>query len=95
MQADDSIQERRPSLVFICMKQRTCRLVNYDVPADQSERRKARQTLGPCQRNERVVEHEGDYCHRGPLKKAPRTWKKVSKNERLKEEMKPFRPQQY
>ena len=41
-------------------KKRTCRIVDFVIPAENSGKRKERQVSGPCQRTKNAVEHEGD-----------------------------------
>ena len=62
LQTDNLIPARRPDLVLID-KKKTCHLMDFAVPTDHSKnerKRKDRQILGPCQRTEKTVEHEGE-----------------------------------
>ena len=60
IQTDHLITARRPDLVLINKKKRTCHFVDFAVPADHRVRLKERQILGPGQRTEKTVEHEGE-----------------------------------
>ena len=76
---DHLIPARRPDLILINKKERTCQLVDFAGPADHrvklKENLKNGQISGPCQKTEKVMEYESESdtnCVVGALGTVPK-----------------------
>ena len=93
IQTDPLITARRPDLVLINKKKKLSyrRFCRPGRPRSKTEGNwKERQILGPGQKTEKTVEHEGESCTNSnwcPGERSPKVWKRAWANWKLKEEL--------
>ena len=102
IQTDHLIPARRPDLVVINKKERTCHLIDFAVPADHRVKlkkiEKKDKYLDLAREPKKNMEHEGEsrtnynWCPRNGSQRSGKKFERIGK---LKEELRPSKQQPY